>query len=145
MSGAAAAVLTFAVLVALVTLHEWSVQRQLASQSVIALRTAVTVEEESVLDSPSTTGSLQAEANTALSLVATTEKSTPTLSAITHMTDAYQTAVSLEIAAVLRGDPQAASGLHIALGDPAFTTLDAELATVGRAEASNAADGVTAA
>jgi diguanylate cyclase (GGDEF)-like protein/PAS domain S-box-containing protein len=144
-SGAAAAVLTLAVLVALVTLHEWSVQRQLASQSITTLRTAVAVEEESVLDSPSTTESRQDETNTALSLVEITEKSTPTLSAITRMAGAYQSAVSLEIAAVLRGDPQAASGLHIALGDPAFTTLDAELATVGRAEASNAADGVTAA
>ena len=144
-SGAAAAVLTFAVLVALVTLHEWSVQRQLASQSITTLRTAVAVEEESVLDSPSTTESRQDETDTALLLVEITEKSTPTLSAITHMAAAYQSAVSLEIAAVLRGDPQAASGLHIALGDPAFTALDAELATVGRAEASNAADGVTAA
>ena len=96
-------------------------------------------------DSPSTTESRQDETDTALLLVEITEKSTPTLSAITHMAAAYQSAVSLEIAAVLRGDPQAASGLHIALGDPAFTALDAELATVGRAEASNAADGVTAA
>jgi diguanylate cyclase (GGDEF)-like protein/PAS domain S-box-containing protein len=61
------------------------------------------------------------------------------------MAAAYQSAVRLEIAAVLRGDPQAASGVRIALGDPAFTAFDAELAAVGRAEASNAADGVTAA
>ncbi len=144
-SGTAAAVLIFAVLVTLVTLHAWSAQRQLASQSVTTLRTAVAVEEESVLDSPSTTESLQDETNTALSLVEITEKSTSTLAAITRMADAYQSAVSLEIAAVLRGDPQEASGLHIALGDPAFTALDAELAAVGHAEASNAAYGVTAA
>lgn len=144
-SGTAAAVLIIAVLVTLVTLHAWSAQRQLASQSVTTFRTAVAVEEESVLDSPSTTTSLQAQANAALSLVEITDKSTSSLSAITRMAHAYQRAVSLEIAAVLRADPQAASGLHIALGDPAFTALDAELATVGRTEASNAADGVTAA
>src|ERR1039458_7964993 len=55
MSGAAAAVLIVGVLVALVSLHAWSAQRQLASQSVSSLRLIVAVEQESVLDSARTT------------------------------------------------------------------------------------------
>ena len=35
--------------------------------------------------------------------------------------------------------------MNVALGDPAFTALDAELASVSQAEASSAASGVTAA
>jgi diguanylate cyclase (GGDEF)-like protein/PAS domain S-box-containing protein len=145
MSGAAAAVLIVGVLVALVSLHAWSAQRQLASQSVSSLRLIVAVEQESVLDSARTTASLQAEANAALSLVQTTGKSTATLPVITRMTHAYQTAVSREIYALLFGDAQEASKINTELGDPAFVALDSELATVGTAEASNAASGVTAA
>jgi len=145
MSGAAAAVLILGVLVALVSLHAWSVQRQLASQSVNSLRLIVAVEQESVLDSARNTASLQAEANAALLLVQTTGKSTATLPVIMRMTHAYETAVSTEIHALLFGDAQNASNINIALGDPAFTALDSELATVGTAEASNAANGVTAA
>jgi diguanylate cyclase (GGDEF)-like protein/PAS domain S-box-containing protein len=61
------------------------------------------------------------------------------------MTHAYQAAVSTEIYALLFGDAKQASKINIDLGDPAFTALDSELATVGNAEASNAASGVTAA
>jgi diguanylate cyclase (GGDEF)-like protein/PAS domain S-box-containing protein len=145
MSGAAAAVLIFGVLVALVSLHAWSAQRQLASQSVSSLRLIVAVEQESVLDSARTTASLQAEANAALSLVQTTGRSTATLPVITRMTHTYQTAVSTEIYDLLFGDAQEASKINTELGDPAFEALDTELAAVGTAEASNAASGVTAA
>ena len=144
-SGAAAALLTFGVLVALVSLHGWSVQRQLASQSVSSLRTIVAVEQESVLDSARTTASLQGDANAALLLVRTTDPSSATLPVIVRMTHAYQAAVSTEIYALLFGDAKQASKINIDLGDPAFTALDSELATVGNAEASNAASGVTAA
>ena len=144
-SGAAAALLTFGVLVALVSLHGWSVQRQLASQSVSSLRTIVAVEQESVLDSTRTTASLQGDANAALLLVRTTDPSSATLPVIVRMTHAYQAAVSTEIYALLFGDAKQASKINIDLGDPAFTALDSELATVGNAEASNAASGVTAA
>ena len=142
---AAAALLTFGVLVALVSLHGWSVQRQLASQSVSSLRTIVAVEQESVLDSTRTTASLQGDANAALLLVRTTDPSSATLPVIVRMTHAYQAAVSTEIYALLFGDAKQASKINIDLGDPAFTALDSELATVGNAEASNAASGVTAA
>ena len=144
-SGAAAALLTFGVLVALVSLHGWSVQRQLASQSVSSLRTIVAVEQESVLDSTRTTASLQGDANAALLLVRTTDPSSAILPVIVRMTHAYQAAVSTEIYALLFGDAKQASKINIDLGDPAFTALDSELATVGNAEASNAASGVTAA
>jgi hypothetical protein len=49
------------------------------------------------------------------------------------------------MAALRLGDVNAAATTNVALGDPAFTALDAELGTVGDAEASSAASGVTAA
>jgi hypothetical protein len=65
MSIAAAGVLTFGVLVVLVTLHTWSDQQPRASQSISALRTLIAVEQEGAPDHVGATGRVQAEANAA--------------------------------------------------------------------------------
>jgi diguanylate cyclase (GGDEF)-like protein/PAS domain S-box-containing protein len=133
------------VVVALVVLHSWSSDRQLASQSISSLRTLIAVEQEGVLDSAGVTAGAEAKANAALSLIQSTETSTSVLPIIDRMTAVYQHAVSAEITAMIRGAPQVAAAIDAQSGDPAFTALDAELATVSDAEASSAARGVTAA
>src|SRR5580698_2756088 len=62
----ACVLLTCAVLAALAILHAWSVNQESGSQSMAALRTAVAVEQEGVLDSVTTRVALQADANAAL-------------------------------------------------------------------------------
>ena len=143
-TSATTALLTVGVLVALVALHTWSDARQVTAQSVSSLRTLIAVEQEGVADAPRVTASLQTEAHAALMQVQAAATSASTLK-ITEMVDAYQSAVSLEMAALLRGDAQSAAAINIALGDPAFTALDDELNTVSAAEAANAASGVTVA
>ena len=145
MSSAAAALLTFVVVAALVGLHAWSNQRQLAAQSIGALRTAVAIEQEGVLDSAGATATLQAAANQDLSLVKANETSSSDLSVIVQMAGAYQTAVTDEISAMVRGNTLAAAAINTTLGDPAFTILDPELARVSEKDASSASSGVTAA
>src|SRR6202049_690998 len=145
MSIAAAAVLTFGVLVALVTLHTWSDQQQQASQSISALRTVIAVEQEGVPGYVGTTQRVQAEAQAALAVVEATETSSATRRTIARLTSVYQSAVSTEMAALRLSNVNAAATTNVALGDPAFTALEAELLTVGDAEASSAASGVTAA
>jgi diguanylate cyclase (GGDEF)-like protein/PAS domain S-box-containing protein len=144
-SSAAAALLTFGVLIAVVALHTWSNDRQLTSESVESLRTAIAVEQEGVLDSAGTTTNRQAQATAALSLVEATETSATIRADIAGMTALYQTAVSAEISALSQGNVHAALTLDTALGDPAFTALDRELVSVSKTEASSAASGVTAA
>jgi diguanylate cyclase (GGDEF)-like protein/PAS domain S-box-containing protein len=144
-SSAAAALLTFVVVAALVGLHAWSNQRQLAAQSIGALRTAVAIEQEGVLDSAGATATLQAAANQDLSLVKANETSSSDLSVIVQMAGAYQTAVTDEISAMVRGNTLAAAAINTTLGDPAFTILDPELARVSEKDASSASSGVTAA
>jgi diguanylate cyclase (GGDEF)-like protein/PAS domain S-box-containing protein len=143
-SSAAAAFLTLGVVVALVGLHSWSSERQRASESISSLRTLIAVEQEGVLDSARVTAGAQENANTALALIQT-ETSNSALPVIDTMTNLYQRAVSAEITSMIRGDTQIAATIDTVSGDPAFTALDAELATVSAAEASSAADGVTAA
>jgi diguanylate cyclase (GGDEF)-like protein/PAS domain S-box-containing protein len=137
--------LTVGVVVALIVLHSWSSERQLASQSVTSLRTLIAVEQEGVLDSAQVAAGAQVNANTAWALIQVTEAATSELPAIDRMTGAYQRAVSAEINAMLAGETKVAATIDARTGDPAFTALDAELATVGNAEASSAASGVTAA
>jgi diguanylate cyclase (GGDEF)-like protein/PAS domain S-box-containing protein len=144
-SGAVAALLTLGVLAALVMLHGWADQRQISSESIDALRTAIAIEQEGVLDSQDTTARRQAEANAALSLVQTADANSSSMRDIVALTHAYQGAVSVEIASLLRGDVQAAATTNVVRGDPAFTALDAELATISAAEAVSAGSGVTAA
>jgi diguanylate cyclase (GGDEF)-like protein/PAS domain S-box-containing protein len=143
-SSAAAALLTLGVVAGLVGLHSWSSQRQLASESISSLRTLIAVEQEGVLDSARVTAAAQENANAALALIQN-ETSTSALPVIDTMTNLYQRAVSAEIMALIRGDTQIAATIDTVSGDPAFTALDFELATVSRAEASSAASGVTAA
>ena len=145
MSIAAAAVLTFGVLVILVTLHTWSDQQLQASQSISALRTVIAVEQEGAPDYVGATELVQAEAKVALARVQTTETSGARRRTIARLTSVYQSAVSMEIAALRVGEVNAAATINTASGDPAFTALEAELGTVGDAEASSAASGVTAA
>jgi diguanylate cyclase (GGDEF)-like protein/PAS domain S-box-containing protein len=145
MSIAAAAVLTFGVLAVLVTLHTWSDRQQRASQSISTLRTVIAVEQEGATGYFGITERMQAEADAALKLVQTSEMSSATLRTIAHLTGFYQSAVSTEMAALRLGDVNAAATTNVALGDPAFTALDAELGSVGNAESSSAASGVTAA
>ena len=145
MSIAAAAVLTFGVLVVLVSLHTWSDQQQRASQSISALRTVIAVEQEGAPDYVGATERVQAEANVALALVQTTETSGASRRTIARLTSVYQSAVSMEMAALRLGEVNAAATINVASGVPAFTTLEAELGKVGDAEASSAASGVTAA
>jgi diguanylate cyclase (GGDEF)-like protein/PAS domain S-box-containing protein len=144
-SSAAAALLTFVVIAALVGLHAWSNQRQLAAQSIVALRTAVAIEQEGVLDSAGATANLQATANQALSLVEANETSISDRSTIVTLTRDYQTAVTDEISAMVRGNTVAAAAINTTIGDPAFTILDPELARVSEKDASSATSGVTAA
>ena len=145
MSIAAAAVLTFGVLVILVTLHTWSDQQLQASQSISALRTVIAVEQEGAPDYVGATELVQAQAKVALARVQATETSVARWRTIARLTIAYQSAVSMEIAALRVGEVNAAATINTASGDPAFTALEAELGTVGDAEASSAASGVTAA
>jgi diguanylate cyclase (GGDEF)-like protein/PAS domain S-box-containing protein len=144
-SAAVAALLTLGVLAALVMLHGWADQQQLSSESIDALRTAVAIEQEGVLDSQDTTARRQAEANAALSLVQTTDATSSSLPDIVLLTHAYQGAVSIEIASLLRGDVKAAATTNVVRGDPAFTALDAELAAISAEETASAVSGVTAA
>src|SRR5579859_2359942 len=145
MSIAAAAVLTFSVLVVLVTLHTWSDRQLRASQSIGTLRTVIAVEQEGATGYFGTTDRVQVAANQALALVQTSEMSSATLRTIARLTGFYQSAVSTEMAALRHGDVNAALTTNVALGEPAFTALDAELSSVGNAESSSAANGVTAA
>ena len=141
-SSAFAALLTLGVVVALVVLHSWSSQRQLASELISSLRTLIAIEQEGVLDSPRVTDGAQADANAALSLIKT-EASTSALPTIESMTDAYQRAVTLEITAMISGDTEGAATINTQIGDPAFTVLDSKLAELSEADASSAASGVT--
>jgi diguanylate cyclase (GGDEF)-like protein/PAS domain S-box-containing protein len=143
-SSVAAALLTLGVVFALVALHSWSSQRQIASQSVNSLRTLIAIEQEGVLDSARVTAGAQANANGALELLQTAT-STSALPTIDTMTNRYQQAVSQEITAMILDEEHVAATVNTQSGDPAFTALDAELASVSRAEASSAASGVTAA
>jgi diguanylate cyclase (GGDEF)-like protein/PAS domain S-box-containing protein len=144
-SSGAAALLTVGVVVALVGLHSWSSERQLASESINSLRTLVAIEQEGVLDSAQVTAAAQAKANQALLLVQATETSASALATVDKMTAAYQDAVTSEVRGMIRGDNQVAQAINASTGDPAYTALDSELATVSDTEASSAANGVTAA
>ena len=145
LSSTAAFLLTLAVVAAIIGLHGWSTQSERSAQSIGALRTAIAVEQEGVLDSPRYTAIRQTRANEALVLVQATEASTAERRVIGEMTAVYQLAVSDEISALLGGNVLAAGTVNVALGDPAFTALDGKLASISEAEASSAARGVTAA
>ena len=137
------ALLTCAVLVALVILHAWSVQQESGAQTMSTLRTAIAVEQEGVLDSVSTRLALQADANAALRAVASTDASDSALPSITRMADDYQAAVSIELAGIRAGGPQSAADLNAQVGETRFTPLNAALAAESREEAGGAARGVT--
>lgn len=111
------ALLTCAVLVALVILHAWSVQQESGAQTMSTLRTAIAVEQEGVLDSVSTRLALQADANAALRAVASTDASDSALPSITRMADDYQAAVSIELAGIRAGGPQSAADLNAQVGE----------------------------
>ena len=145
LGGFAATLLTLVVLGTIVSLHASSVQQQSAYQSITTLRTVLAVEQEGVSDSPRLTATVQGEAAKALVLVRANEQGTPELPVIVRLTNAYQSAVSMETAALLRGDLHAAATINVASGDPAFSALNAELATIGAEEASSAASSVAAA
>ncbi len=55
LSSTAAFLLTLAVVAAIIGLHGWSTQSERSAQSIGALRTAIAVEQEGVLDSPRST------------------------------------------------------------------------------------------
>jgi diguanylate cyclase (GGDEF)-like protein/PAS domain S-box-containing protein len=145
LSSVAVVFLTLGVVAAIVGLHAWSTQSERAAQSISALRTAIAVEQEGVRDSPRLTTFRQTGANQALLLVQATETSTAHRRVIAGMTAVYQLAVSDEVSALLGGNVLSAGTLDVALGDPAFTALDAKLASISDEEASSAARGVTAA
>ena len=111
LSSTAALLLTLAVVAAIIGLHGWSTQSERSAQSIGALRTAIAVEQEGVLDSPRSTALRQREANDALTLVQATETSTAERGVITGMTAVYQLAVSDEISALLGGNVLAAGTL----------------------------------
>jgi hypothetical protein len=121
-SSAAAALLTLGVVAALVVLHSWSSDRQLASESINSLRTLIAVEQEGVLDSARVTAAAQANANAALALIQT-EGSTSALPVIDSMTNLYQRAVSAEITSMIRGDTQIAATTDMVSGDPARCSM----------------------
>jgi diguanylate cyclase (GGDEF)-like protein/PAS domain S-box-containing protein len=142
---AAVALLTLSVVIALVVLHSWSSQRQVAAQSISSLRTLIAVEQEGVLDSARVTAEAQADAHAALLLVQQAETSASVLHTVDTMTAVYQRDVSAEVTALISGDTVGAQAIDTDSGDPAFTQLDAKLAMFSDAEASSAASGVTAA
>jgi diguanylate cyclase (GGDEF)-like protein/PAS domain S-box-containing protein len=142
-SGAGYALLTCAVLIALVALHGWSNQQEAAAQAVGSLRTAIAVEQEGVLDSVNTRAALQAEATAALRAVQAADPSDGALPSITRMTEDYQAAVSIELAGVRAGYPQSAADINAQVGELRFTPLSDALANESRAEAASAASGVT--
>jgi diguanylate cyclase (GGDEF)-like protein len=139
----ACVLLTCAVLAALAILHAWSVNQESGSQSMAALRTAVAVEQEGVLDSVTTRVALQADANAALRVVETTDASDSVLPSITRMADDYQAAVSIELAGIRAGAPQSANDINAQVGETRFTPLSAQLASESREESASAASGVT--
>jgi len=139
-SSAAYAVLTGAVLVALVALHTWSDRKEAAAQAVSTLRTSIIVEQEARLDPLDGRTMLQANTNAALVLVESSDVSN--LTRITGLTNAYQAAISMELTALRAGDTQAAATINTAFGDSRFTTLDAELASETHADAASASSGV---
>jgi diguanylate cyclase (GGDEF)-like protein/PAS domain S-box-containing protein len=144
-SGAAAAVLTVVVLGALVSLHTWSSQQQEASDAISSLHTVIAVEQEGITDSAPITLAAQARANAALSRVSITDASGSALPRIVRMVTDYENAVSIETAAMVSGADPVAVAVNAAVGDPAYTVLDAELTAVSAAESSSAATGVTVA
>jgi diguanylate cyclase (GGDEF)-like protein/PAS domain S-box-containing protein len=135
-------VLVGGVLIGLTALHVWSTHEQVAHRAVSALRTDIALEQEGVLGPNSPTATLQAKVNADLSLLETTAVGTPSRAVIGRMTTAYQTAVSMELAALQRGAAQEATRLNATRGDPAFTTLAAELAIVDQEETANGDRGV---
>ena len=145
LSSTAAVLLTIGVVAAILGLHDWSTQSERSAQSIGALRTAIAVEQEGVLDAPRLTAIRQRQADDALMLVQTTETSTAQREVIAEMTAVYQLAVTDEILSLRADNVRAAETLDVALGDPAFSALDGKLATISETEASSAARGVTAA
>jgi|HubBroStandDraft_6_1064221.scaffolds.fasta_scaffold00111_47 diguanylate cyclase (GGDEF)-like protein/PAS domain S-box-containing protein len=143
LTAGACTLLTLGVVIALATLHTWSTRQQLASQAVSALRTATALEQAGVLDNLATRTTLQAEATAALALLQSNGTSDAGLIAVTRRADDYQAAVSWELMALRSGSTQAASTLNTLLGEPRFTTLDAELAAESREEQAGASSGVT--
>jgi diguanylate cyclase (GGDEF)-like protein/PAS domain S-box-containing protein len=140
---AASAVLVGGVLVGLTALHVWSEHEQAAHRAVSALQTDLALEQAGVLNPNSLSAAFQAQANSDVSLLGTTILGTPTVEVIVRMTTEYQAAASMELAALRRGAVQEATHLSATLGDPAFTTLDAELATVEKDERADADRGGT--
>ena len=140
-SSAAYALLTCAVLVALVALHTWSDRKGAASQAVSTLRTSIAVEQEARLDALDGRMTLQANANAALALVESSD--TSDLTRITGLTNAYQGAISMELTALRVGDAQAAATINTTFGDARFTILDAELANESHKDAASASSGAT--
>lgn len=111
------ALLTCAVLAALILLHGWSAQQEAGAQAMSTLRTAIAVEQEGVLDSVATRLVLQADADAALQVVASTDASDPVLPLITRMADDYQAAVAIELAGIRAGDPQSAADINAQVGE----------------------------
>jgi diguanylate cyclase (GGDEF)-like protein/PAS domain S-box-containing protein len=143
MSAGGSALLTCAVLTALVVLHGWSVEQESSAQAMSTLRTAIAVEQEGVLDSVKIRTGLQADANAALRVVESVDATDAVLPSIRQGADDYQAAVSIELAGILAGDPQSAANINADVGEARFTPLNAALAKETREEAEGAARGVT--
>ncbi len=141
---AGSVLLVVAVFVGLFSLHSWSDQHEAQSRSLATLRTDVALEQEGIRDPTASvaTDRFQDEAERALSLIMASPTQLADRSTIVEMIGAYQAAASAQVAALGRGDLQAANRIYASEEDPAFTRLDAKLSTVVSTEAASAAVGV---
>jgi diguanylate cyclase (GGDEF)-like protein/PAS domain S-box-containing protein len=143
LSSAAYALLTCAVLVALVAVHSWSDQQQAASQAVNSLRVSIALEQEAATDPVTVRASLQSAANLALARVQATNRSDPATRTITTLTNDYQGAVTLELDGLRLGSSANAAAINAIVTDQRWTVLDPELAGESSQESASAASGVT--
>lgn len=111
-------------------LNLWSGQQQAAFRSVITLRSAVAVEQESLFDPSGQPTARQAAAAVALAEVEAAGIPSVDRASIVHLSAVYQAAVKRELTILRGGNPPAAVALDATVGDPAFRALDLKLGHV---------------
>ncbi len=133
------------VMAALAGLHTWSGQQETAYRAVNGLRTALTLEQTSLFDPDRQTAADQIAAGVALTNVQAASVSNADGTSITRLAAVYQAAISQELLVLKGGNVTEATRLDKAVGDPAFSLLDDELARVVDALATTSEQGVAVA
>jgi diguanylate cyclase (GGDEF)-like protein/PAS domain S-box-containing protein len=133
------------VMAALAGLRTWSGQQETAYRAVTGLRTALTLEQTSLFDPDRQTAADQIAAGVALTNVQAASVSNADGTSITRLAAVYQAAISQELLVLKGGNVTEATRLDKAVGDPAFSLLDDELARVVDALATTSEQGVAVA